>query len=88
MISQSPAHSQPEPVNFPLQVIDLTQTWSNEVTVTIECDDQLAMAAAVYIYVKLHFTPQQRYPRSLPELLTAFAALLFQRQADDVPELP
>ena len=44
-------------------------------TGTIEYDDLLAMAAAVHICIKL--TPQQRYPRSLPELLTAFAARLF-----------
>ena len=45
------------------------------------------MAAAVYIYVELHFTPQQRCPRSFPELLPAFAALLLRRQPDYVPEL-
>ena len=49
---------------FALHGIDLTQIWSNEVTGTIEYDDLLAMAAAVHIYIKLHFTLQQRYPRS------------------------
>ena len=62
--------------------------WEDEVTGTIECDDLLAMAAAVYIYVKLHFSPQPKYPRSSPELLTAFTALLARRQFDDVPEVP
>ena len=75
-ISQSlpalPAHTS----EFALQVVDLTEIWSNEITGNIENDDLLAMAVAVYLHIKLHFTPQQRYPRSLPELLTAFAALL------------
>ena len=73
--------------DFALQVIDLTQTWPNEVTGSIECDDLLAMVAAVYIYVTPHITPQQRYLRSLPEFLTVFAALLLQRQPGDDPEL-
>ena len=37
--------------------------------------------------IKLHLSPQQKYPRSLPELLTAFAALHVRRQRDDVPVL-
>ena len=37
--------------------------------------DFLAMVAAVHIYIKLNFTPQQRYPHALPQLLEAFAAL-------------
>ena len=34
-----------------------------------------------------HLSPQQSFPRSLPELLAAFAALLVRRQPEDVPEL-
>ena len=78
-----PAHKS----EFALQIIDLTQAWSNGASGTIECDDLLALAAAVYVYIKLHFTPQQTYPRSLLELHAAFAALFVRRQPDDVPEL-
>ena len=62
---------------FPDQVINLTQTGSTEVTDFFEYDDLPAMVAAVHIYVKQHVAPQQRYTRSLPELLAAFAARLF-----------
>ena len=48
-------------------------------------DDILALAAAVYLFIKLHLSPQQRYPRTLPELLTAVAALLTRQQPDDAP---
>ena len=72
---------------FAHQIIELTQVWSNEVTGSIEHDDLVAVAGPVQIYVKLHFSPQQRYPRSLPKLVTAFAALLVRRHPNDVPEL-
>ena len=39
---------------FAPQAIDLTQTWSNEVTDYFEYDDFPAMVVAVNIYVKLH----------------------------------
>ena len=74
-------------MNLHFKSIDLTQIWSKEVTGTIEYDDLLAMAAVVCFHIKPHFTPQQRYIRSLPELLTALAAPLFRRQPDDVQEL-
>ena len=45
-ISQSPTCSQPKPVNFSLQIIDLAQVWSNETSGIIEHDDLLALAAA------------------------------------------
>ena len=41
--------------------------------------DLLAMVVAVYIYVKLRYTPGQRYLHSLPQLLEAFAAQLLRR---------
>ena len=44
----------------------------------------LSLAASVYMYIKLHLS---RYPHSVPELLTAFAAQLVRRQPDDVPGL-
>ena len=39
-------------------------------------DENLALASAVHVFIKLNPLPQQRYPRSLPELLTAVAELL------------
>ena len=54
---------------------------------TIDSDDLLALAAAVYMYIKLHLSPQTGYPCSLSELLAAFAALLVRLQTDDVPVL-
>ena len=35
----------------------------------IESEDIFALAAAVYMFIKLHLSPQQRYQRTLPELL-------------------
>ena len=32
----------------------------------IEPDDILALAAAIYMFMKLHLSPKQRYPRKLP----------------------
>ena len=46
-----------------------------------------ALATAVYMFMKLHLSPQQRYPRMLPELLTAVAAPLTRQQPGDVPVL-
>ena len=74
-------------IEFALQVIGWTQVWPNETSGIIEYDDLLALLAAVYIHIELHFTPQQRHPRSFLGLLTAFAAQLLRRQLDDVPEL-
>ena len=53
--------------------------WSNRDSGIIGFDDLLALAAAVYIYIKLHSSPEQRYPHGLSELLAAFAALLVRR---------
>ena len=72
---------------FALQIFDLTHLWSNRGSGLIDSDDLLAQAAAVYMYVKLHVSPQQRNPCSLPGPLAAFAALLLHRQPDDVTEL-
>ena len=56
----------------------LTQVWFNGTSGVIEYDDLLALAAAVNIYIKPHFAPQQMNPRSLPELLTAFVHTEFR----------
>ena len=50
-------------------------------------DDILALAAALYMFIKLNPLPQQRYPRTLPDLLTAGAELLTRHQPDDLPVL-
>ena len=47
--------------------------------------DLLAMAASVYINVKLHFTPGQEYLHA-PEPLDAFAAQL-ETEPDAIPVL-
>ena len=39
------------------------------------------------MFIKLHLSLQQRYPRTLPELLTAVAAPLTRQQPDDAPVL-
>ena len=74
-----------------LQIFDLTHGRSNSASGLVEfdepSDDLLALAAAVCMYIKLHFSPQQRYPRRFAKVLTAFAALLVRRQPEDVPEL-
>ena len=63
---------------FSLQVIDLTQSWPDAATEQITHTDFLATVAAVNIFVKLRFTPEQRYPHRLPQQLEAFGALLQQ----------
>ena len=70
-----------------LQVFDLPHIWSSSVSNVIEPGDVLAVAAAVFMFIKLHLSPQQRYPRTLPELLTAVAALLTRRQPNDAAVL-
>ena len=72
---------------FAVQIFDLTHVWSNRDCDTVGSDDLLALAAAVHMYIKLHLSPQQRYPQSLSEQLTAFTELLVWRQPDDVPVL-
>ena len=75
----------PHTNGFSLQVLDLTHIWSASDSDAIDLDDILASAAAVYVFIKLNLSPQQRYPRTLTELLTAFAELLTRQQPDDVP---
>ena len=67
---------------FTLQILNLPHIWSGTDSGVIEPDDILALAAAVYM-----FSPQQRHPRTLPELLTAVAELLTRQQPDDAPVL-
>ena len=52
----------PQSCEFTLQVIDLTQGWSNAVADRITHTDQLAMAAVAYIHGKLRYTPGQEVP--------------------------
>ena len=56
---------------FALQIFDLTHVWMTRGSGIIDSDDLLALAAAFYMHIQVHLSPQQRYPRSLPELLTA-----------------
>ena len=77
----------PHTSKFSLQVLDLTHVWSHSDSNVSEHDDILALTAAIYVFIKLNLSPQQRYPRTLPELLTAFAELLTRQQPDDVPVL-
>ena len=65
------------------QVLDTTHIWSGNDSDVIEPDDILALAAAVNVLIKLHLSPQQSKARTLPELLTAVAALLARPQPDD-----
>ena len=69
-----------------LQILYLTHVCFNRDSDIIGSDDLLALAA-VYMYMKLHVSLQQRYPHSLSESLTAFTALLVRLQHDDVPVL-
>ena len=64
----------PQTREFTLQVIDLTQGWSNAVADSITHTDLLATVAAVSIYVTLRFTPGQRNLHRLPQLLEAFCS--------------
>ena len=50
-------------------------------------DNVLALAAAIYVFVGLNLSPQQRYLRTLSELHAAVAELLSKQQPDDVPVL-
>ena len=70
-----------------LQILDLTRSWSDNDAEVIMLDDILALAAALYMFIKLNPLPQQRYPRTLPDLLTAGAELLTRHQPDDLPVL-
>ena len=65
----------------------LTQGWSNAVAERITHTDLLAMVAAVYIYVKLRFTPEQRYFHNLPQRLEAFTAQHLRRSPFAAPAL-
>ena len=73
--------------NFTLQIIDLTQGWSNAVAERTPDTDRLAVVAAVHIDVKLHFTPQQRYLHSRPQQPKAFAAQRLRRSPYAAPAL-
>ena len=65
----------------------LTHIWSNSVSDVVEPDDVLAFDAAIFMFIKQHLSPQQWYPRTLPELLTTVAAPLTMKQPSDVPVL-
>ena len=76
----------PHVCGFTLQ-IDLTHSWSDNDAEVILLGDILALAAAVFMFMKLHPLPQQRYLPTLPELLTAVAELLTRQQNTDAPVL-
>ena len=63
----------PHTSGFALQILDLSHIWSASDSDVIEPDDIL------------HLSLQQRYPLTLPELLTAVAELLKRQQPDDGP---
>ena len=69
---------------FTLQQLDLAHTWSER-----SDTDILALAAAVYMFTKMDdgWARQPRYPRALPELLTAGAELLTRYQRHNSPVL-
>ena len=78
----------PHTSGFVFQVLDLTHTWSDSFDHDIDLGDILVLAAAVHMYIKFNSPlPQQQYPRTLPELLTAIAELLTRHQPHDVPAL-
>ena len=67
---------------------DLAHTWSDRGNNDIDLSDILALAAAVYMFIKLDLSlPQQLYPRAHPELLSAVAELLTWHQPHDAPVL-
>ena len=65
-------------MSLPWHIFGLT------VTPTSSC---WTLSAAVYMFFFLNLSPQQRYLRRLPELLTAVAELLTRHQPDNVPVL-
>ena len=69
---------------FTRQVPDLTQ-WSGSDSDVMSL--MRSLAAAVYMFIKLHLSPQQKYPRTPTEQLAAFAALLTRQQPGDVSVL-
>ena len=77
-------------LSFPphtLQVLDVTHIWSGSGSDVMRPDDILALAASVYMFIKLHLSTQQRYPRTLHELCTAFSALFTRQQPAHDPVL-
>ena len=48
--------------------------------VLIGLDDILALATAVYVFIKLNISPQQRLTRTFPDLPTAVGELLTRQQ--------
>ena len=63
-------------------------SWSDNDARIITLDDILALAASVYMFIQLDPPlPQQRYHRTLPELLAAVAEHLTRQQPSDVPVL-
>ena len=76
LVSCLTAFPPPHTSGFTLQILDLAHIWSDSDADVIELDDILAVAAAVYMFIKMNLLPLQRYPSTLPELLTAVAELL------------
>ena len=72
--SHTRSHNQVALRECSLQVINLAQGWSDTVRAHVSLTALLAMVASLYIYVQVHFTPDQEYTHTSPHLLAAFAA--------------
>ena len=57
----------PQCVDFALQIVDLTHTWSDQASDQLQLQDLLTLIAVMFLFVRTYASPQQRYPRSLPD---------------------
>ena len=67
MISCLPMLAHLQTCGFTLQILDLTHIWSGNDSDVVEPEDILALAAAVYMFIKLYLSPQERHPHTLPD---------------------
>ena len=70
-----PAHTS----EFSFQILDVTHVWSNRDSGVVDSDDLLALDAAVYMYIKLHLSPQRGWlpwPTTHVETWNAYSELL------------
>ena len=56
----------PQTCGFTLQFLDLPHIWSGNDSDVIEPEDILALAAAVYMFIKLYLSPEERHPHTFP----------------------
>ena len=67
---------------FAFQVLDVAHTWS-------DLGDILALTAAVHMFIQLNPPlPQQRYPRTLPELVAARSSFAYSWTVQQVSRAP